>query len=213
MKPNLVIFDLDGTLVNSLPDIIAAVNETLRFYGKPEHSLEQVKENVGDGPVELVRRMFKDSSEIDIDQAVKTYVEIYEKHSGKKCTLMSGVKEVLEFLDGTPMAVVSNKISRFVDGNLTTLGIRRYFKMIVGFDSGFPQKPDPKALLHVCSTFSVKPADTAMVGDGWADVAGGNAAGIPTYAILGGFSKESKLRAQHPKHIIRRIDELIKLWS
>ena len=210
--PQLIIFDLDGTLVNSLPDIANAINETLGERGRAPLDLDAVREKVGDGPRKLVERAFPDSSPGDIDPIVRRYLEIYEKHSGRVATLMPGAQELLDSLSGRTLAVVTNKITRFAIDNLEKLGIDGRFSAILGFDCGLPVKPAPDCLLHIAAAMKIKPSGCAMVGDGLPDIGAGKAAGMLTCAILGGFGDPVELKRLEPDIAVQTMGDLIPVF-
>ena len=209
----LVIFDLDGTLIHSLPDIAGAINEILADYGRPPLALDAVKEKVGDGPRKLLERAFPDFSPDKIDSANRRYLEIYEKHSGLTATLMPGVLPLLDGLQGKPLAVVTNKVTRFAIDNLEKLGIADRFFAVLGFDCGLPVKPAPDCLLHIAEAKKIKPSRSAMVGDGLPDIGAGKAAGMLSCAILGGYGDQQQLTALQPDITVQRIDELLPVLT
>ncbi|MFH1377838.1 MAG: HAD-IA family hydrolase [Planctomycetota bacterium] len=207
--PQLIIFDLDGTLVNSLPDIANAVNETLADYQRAPLELDSVREKVGDGPRKLIERAFPDIAPDAIDSIIQRYLDIYEKHSGRVATLMPGVQELLDRLKDRTLAVVTNKVTRFAIDNLEKVGIADRFSAILGFDCGLPVKPAPDCLLHIAAAKKIKASACAMIGDGLPDVRAGKAAGMLTCAILGGFGTPEELKKLEPDIAVQTIDELI----
>lgn len=213
MKPvRLFIFDLDGTLVDSLEDITASVNFALQKLGRPVIPIAKVREFVGDGVAALLSRALGDRQEF-LDDATGIYTVHHSRHLTVRTRLYPGVAETLERFRQVPMAVVTNKPVVFSEPILEQLGIRGFFRDIIGADSGLPLKPEPDAFRKLMADLNAAPADTVVVGDGITDVRAGKAAGTVTCAVTYGFRSEEKLRAEHPDHVLHRFSELRELFS
>lgn len=213
MKPvRLLIFDLDGTLVNTLEDITASVNFTLSRLGRPPVPMDRVRQIVGDGIESLMARALGDRSEF-LRDAVGMYKVHHSRNLVVRSRLYPGVRETLEHFQAIPLAVVSNKTIDFVRPLLEELGIAGFFRVILGADSGMPLKPEPDTLLHIMTTLGIGPGRTAMVGDGTTDMKAGKAAGVTTCAATWGFRTEEQLRALGPDHVIHSLPELKTLFS
>ncbi len=184
-----VIFDLDGTLIDSVADLAAAVNHTRRTENLPPLPVKLVAEYVGEGPRLLLERAFSDLPGADIDKLLVIYKEYYQHHLMDLTTLYPGVKEGLAELHaaGIPMAVVTNKHDEAVHALLRKFDIDQYFKIIIGSGSGFPHKPDPAALLHILKTFNADFDGSWMVGDHFTDLEAGRRAGIKRALATWGF--------------------------
>ncbi|MDA8098043.1 MAG: HAD-IA family hydrolase [Nitrospiraceae bacterium] len=203
----LFIFDLDGTLVDTLEDITASVNYTLTKLGRQPLAMDQVRRFVGDGLTALLTRALGDRQEFLAD-AEGIYTVHHSRNLSVRSKLYPGVAETLEQFGSMPMAVVSNKTKDFVQPLLDNLGIGRRFRMVLGADSGLPLKPAPDALLHIMRTLGVPAEDTVMVGDGTTDIRAGKAAGIATCAVTYGFRSEAELRQAGPDQVIHAFGEL-----
>jgi phosphoglycolate phosphatase len=212
MKPiGLLIFDLDGTLVNTIEDIAASVNHTLVSLGHGPIALDSVRQYVGDGVETLMTRALA-GKEGRIDEAVNIYKEHHRRNLVVRSALYPSVRETLEHFQSLPMAVISNKTTEFVGPLLDRLDIRRYFKRVIGADSGLPLKPAPDAVQAIMAEFKTPKERTLIVGDGTADVHAGKAAGIMTCSVTYGFRSEEELRKAGPDYLIRDMSELKNLF-
>jgi len=213
MRPiGLLIFDLDGTLVNTLEDIAASVNHTLTRLGKDTIGHEVVRQNVGDGIEMLMKRSLGGLTD-RLDEAVAMYKEHHRRNLVVRSTLYPSVTETLDHFKPLPMAVISNKSLEFIRPVLDRLGIGRYFKIVIGAGPGLLPKPAPDALLKIMSTLGVPRERTVMVGDGTTDVRAGKAAGVVTCAVTYGFRSEEELRKAGPDFIIHDLGELKWLFA
>lgn len=213
MKPvGLFIFDLDGTLANTIEDITASVNYTLTRLGRKPIPLEAVRRYVGDGITMLLTRALNEETEFLRDAA-----GIYSVHQSQnlvvRTRLYPGVAETLEHFRAVPMAVITNKTRDFSEPILDQLGVRKYFRMIIGADDGLPLKPEPDSVLKVVETIGAPKDRTVIVGDGTTDMKAGKAAGIATCAVTYGFRSEEELRKAGPDDVIHDFSELKKLFS
>jgi phosphoglycolate phosphatase len=213
MKPiDLLIFDLDGTLVNTLEDIAASVNYTLSRLTRPPLPLDTVRQYVGDGvEMLLTRSLGRDAG--SLDSAVALYKEHHRRNLVVKSRLYPSVRETLEHFKSLPLSVISNKSAEFIGPLLGGLGIGRYFKLVIGADSGLLLKPAPDAVLRVLSALSVPKERAVMVGDGTSDIRAGKAAGVLTCAVTYGFRSEDELRKAGPDHVIHELSELMTLFK
>jgi len=211
MKPiSLLIFDLDGTLVDTLDDITASVNDTLERLGKEPLTRDRVRHLVGDGVEVLLARAL--AVPRAPEQAVSLYKAHHRAHLAVHSRLYPGVREALEQFSAIPLVVISNKTSEFVRPLLDRFGIGRYFADALGADSGLPLKPAPDLVLRALSRFAVPKEAAAIVGDGTTDMRAGKAAGIATCAVTYGFRSEQELRQAGPDHVLRSLNELQTLF-
>jgi phosphoglycolate phosphatase len=212
MKPvGLLIFDLDGTLVNTLEDIAASVNFTLQKLGRPVIPVDEVRRYVGDGIEMLMTRALKGRDDF-LHDAVGIYKVHHSRNLVVRSKLYPGVQETLEHFRSLPLAVISNKTMEFVKPLIERLGIAGYFRDIIGADSGLPLKPAPDALLKALAGAEVAKEAAVIVGDGTTDVRAGKAAGITTCAVTYGFRSEEELHAAGPDYIISRFSDLMTLF-
>lgn len=212
MRPvGLLLFDLDGTLVNTLEDIAASVNHTLARLGHGPIAPDAVRQYVGDGIKTLMQRSLGGRSD-RLDEAVNIYKEHHRRNLVVHSTLYPSVRETLDHFKPLPMAAISNKAQEFISPLLDRLGISGYFTAVIGADSGLPLKPAPDAVLKVMAAQGVTRERTVIVGDGTTDVRAGRAAGVITCAVTYGFRSEAELRSAGPDHILHQIGELKDLF-
>jgi phosphoglycolate phosphatase len=207
----LLIFDLDGTLVNTLEDITHSVNFTLGKLGSPLLHLDTVRQYVGDGMKMLLTRALGVHTDL-LEEAIGVYMVHQSRNLVVRSRLYPGVKETLEHFRSLPMAVVTNKTLEFSEPLLEKLGIRPHFGMVIGADAGLPIKPAPDAFQRIMKGLGIAKEYTAVVGDGTTDILAGRAAGITTCAVTYGFRSEEELRKAGPDHIIHEFPELKKLF-
>jgi phosphoglycolate phosphatase len=208
---SLLIFDLDGTLVNTLEDIAASVNYTLARLGNSPISLDAVRQYVGDGIETLMARSLGGRTG-RLDEAVVIYKDHHRRNLVVRSSLYPSVQETLEHFKSLPMAVISNKTTEFVGPLLDGLGIGPYFKLVIGADYGLPLKPAPDAVQLIMGKLDVPKERTVIVGDGTTDVRAGKAAGVITCSVTYGFRSEEDLRKTGPDYVIHELSDLKKLF-
>ncbi|MDX8514494.1 phosphoglycolate phosphatase [Mesorhizobium captivum] len=190
-----ILFDLDGTLIDSAPDITAAVNELLAGRDLAPLRVDQVKAMIGGGVTKLVERAFAASgsplSSSALEEANRAMAPIYRRHLTGLTRLMPGVREVLTHfhLNGTAMGVVTNKPQLATREILLHFHLTEYLGAIVGGDAVTHLKPAPDALLLALDQLGVEPTDTLMVGDSSSDVGAARAAGMPVILLRGGYTQ------------------------
>lgn len=209
---DLLIFDLDGTLVNTLEDIASSVDHTLSCLGKAPIGLDAVQRYVGDGIETLLIRALE-GKPADLSAAVSIYKEHHRNNLVVRSRLYPGVIETLEHFRSVPLAVISNKTTEFVRPVLEQLGIAAYFTTVIGADAGLLLKPAPDSIRRVMAVSGAPKERTVMVGDGTTDIRAGRAAGVITCAVTYGYRPEEELLQAGPDHIMRSITELMVLFS
>ena len=213
MKPKLVLFDLDGTLVDSAPDIAAALNAALAELGQPTYPLPTVTSYVGDGAAKLVERAVGPSTEVDPAVLLERFKAQYAANVCVATRPYPGIVEVLDHYAaaGTPLAVVTNKPGDLARSLLDALALTRHFADIIGDGDGFPRKPSPEIALAVCARHDASPADTLLVGDGLPDVRLARAAGCRVAAVAWGYTPREALAAESPDWIVEAPAALLTL--
>lgn len=194
-SPKAVLFDLDGTLVDSAPDIAAAVNELLDTRSLPALTVPQVTGMIGNGVEKLIERAFAAAGApltgSALQQANRDMAPIYLRHVTERTTLMAGVREMLAVLHvrGIKLGVVTNKPQAATREILLHFGLLELLKAVVGGDAVVAKKPAPDGIFLALEKCGVEPADALLVGDSAADVGAARAAGIPVVLIRGGYTQ------------------------
>ncbi|MBO0902656.1 phosphoglycolate phosphatase [Jiella sonneratiae] len=193
--PKAVLFDLDGTLVDSAPDLHAALNQTLESYGEPPFTLEAVTGMIGAGVPKLIERAYaglgKSLDAATRDRIVDRFLKIYEPRSTELTTLYSGASEVTRQLkeEGRALGVVTNKPGHATEAILRHFGLYDLMDVVVGGDAGPAKKPEPGLLLLACERLSLPPSDVLFVGDSENDVGAAKAGAIAVVVVAGGYTR------------------------
>lgn len=205
-----VIFDLDGTLLNTLDDLAEAGNHALRMLGLPTHGTEAYKSFIGNGIPNLIRRMLPENSDEALQsETLRLFSEYYALHHSDRTRPYDGIPELLERLHGRGIktAVVSNKAHGF-----SVELIRGFFGETVGpvygSGNGMPRKPDPTAVLQVMKELNVKPEETLYVGDSDVDMRTAQNAHLASCGVLWGFRSEHVLQESGAHFLARDAGEL-----
>ena len=186
-----VVFDLDGTLVDSREDLANSVNAMLRTLGLPELSLQVVTSFVGEGAERLIRRSLGPAQEHRYAEARPIWWQEYGRRKLDKTRLYDGIAEVLQAPPDL-RAVLTNKPGDFARQILRGLGVEGAFRAVVGGDEG-PRKPSPDGLLRLCARLGIQPGEALMVGDSHVDVATAKAAGVRICAVSWGLGDRASL--------------------
>jgi len=193
MPPALVIFDLDGTLIDSAADLAVAINAMLAGYGREPLSVGEVRRMVGDGVAMLVARALaaRDCEPPDPGEAERSFTRHYESNATSLTTVFPGADQALQALAaaGIPLAVCTNKPARLATDILGSLGLAKYFARVIGGDSLPFRKPDPRVVLALLETFAAGPQDALLVGDSEVDAATARAAGVPFVLMKHGYRR------------------------
>lgn len=194
----LLIFDLDGTLVDTSRDIADAINYAVEPFGVKPLSIEKVKSIVGSGITNLLGNLIliskKDSSQKTVNNAVNRFLEYYSAHLLDNTKLYPQVKETLSKLGNYKKAVISNKREILSKGVLRGLGLLGFFDVILGSDSVSERKPSPVPVLEVLKRLNMQKNETVMIGDSNFDVEAGHAAGIKAVAVTYGYRSREVLK-------------------
>jgi phosphoglycolate phosphatase len=196
-----VTIDLDGTLLDTIPDLAAASNMMLVELGRPELSLELIRTFVGKGLANLVERTLAASTGAVPDPALlERAMPIYARHythvNGRHTTIYPGVIDGLDRLRerGFPLACVTNKSGQFTLPLLELIGLSSYFSHVVCGDTLATKKPHPAPLLHACNALKIAPADMLMIGDSMNDTQAARAAGCPVFCVTYGYNEGHDVR-------------------
>ncbi|MBO4468588.1 MAG: HAD family hydrolase [Clostridia bacterium] len=208
-----VLFDLDGTLVNSLKDLADSVNFTLRQFGFAEHETEKYKMFVGDGIPKMLERALPPDCDVNVFNKVKNvFFERYSVHFADTTVPYDGMPELITALKerGIKIAVVTNKAQNMAD-KVVKNAYGDVFDVISGKREGVPGKPDPTTTLMVMDELGVKPSECVFLGDSKNDVLAGFNSGAYPVGELWGFRDENELLSNNAKFIIKTPCELLKV--
>jgi phosphoglycolate phosphatase len=214
-KPKMILIDVDGTLVDSVPDLAFCVDAMMERLGRPSRGEAAVRDWVGNGVERLVRRALigqldGEPDEADLDEALPIFLELYRKNTSGRSFLYPGIREGLDYLQGAgyPLGCVTNKAAQFTEPLLRDLGVRDYFDIVVSGDTLPRKKPDPLPLLHAAEHFGVPPRDALMVGDSVSDVQAARAAGFGIVCMSYGYNHGVDIHTAEPDAVF---DSLIEI--
>lgn len=207
-----VLFDLDGTLTDTLEDISVAMNRALRLHGLPEWPREDYRYLVGNGARVLAQRCVRERQEL-AESVRQTYQAYYQAHNLVRTRPYDGVPELLRALaaQGMKLAVLSNK------PDADTVRVVRHFfpdvpfAVVRGQREGVPVKPDPAGAVEIAAQMEISPGDFLYLGDTDVDMTCARAAGMHPVGVLWGFRTEEELRRSGAEHIIGAPDELLTI--
>ncbi|HET8706621.1 MAG TPA: phosphoglycolate phosphatase [Pseudomonadales bacterium] len=215
--PKLVVFDLDGTLIDSVPDITVAIDKMLTSRGYSAAGEENVRNWVGNGAKTLVKRALRyanvesDPGQPEFDEAFDAYQAFYKEKYCERSTVYQGVKETLDAFKAQqiPMAVATNKGKHLAQPILEAIGLAPYFETVIGGDCLPRRKPHPDALLHIAELLGVAPEQSLMVGDSKNDVGAARAAGYKVVCYKHGYNYGEDVALVAPDLLFDQMDEIV----
>ena len=214
-KPGMILIDVDGTLVDSVPDLTFCVDEMMKQLGREPWGEARVRNWVGNGVERLVERAL--TGELDgmpekaeYDAAYPIFLELYADNTSKRSRLYPGVREGLDYLTsaGYRLGCVTNKAERFTVPLLKDLGVYDDFRIVVSGDTLPYKKPHPAPLLHAAEFFQVAPDESLMVGDSISDVKAARAAGFMIACVPYGYNHGDDIRLAEPDVVIETLASL-----
>ncbi len=218
----LLIYDLDGTLIDSSRDIATAVNSALREMNLPELSVKKISSFVSSGVMNLMNGVLKEAlrqqkppdESIQIDSLLKRSVQLYRMHYAKhmldETKLYPSIRTVLEYFKNRKQAIITNKPEEFSNKILSNLKIDPYFFKVIGADQKFQKKPAPESVLEIIKLAQVDANETILIGDSGIDIETGRNAKIKTVAVTYGFSSREEIGRLNPDLIVDNLAELMK---
>jgi phosphoglycolate phosphatase len=211
-----IAFDLDGTLLDTVHELAAAVNALLSELGYPPLAMDVVGTMIGKGMANLVRRTLALATDVspaavddgELKDALARYQAHYASRLGRETRLFPGMVEGLSRLSamGIPLAVITNKATRFVRPHLARAGIERYFAVVIGGDDLPTKKPDPGPLRHVAAVFGIPASRLLMVGDSANDVEAARGAGCPVLVVPYGYREGKPVHDLQADGIVASVD-------
>jgi len=209
---DLMIFDFDGTLVNSGGDIAASVNYTLRTLRMPMMKQDEIISYIGDGVHKLMERSLGLNNQHLFDDALKIFSDYYTKHMLDTTLLCESAIEVLEHFREKKKLILTNKRKYFTVVMTDAFGISHYFDDIIGADSTPYKKPDPHLLIPLIEKFGVENRNTVVIGDGVNDIMLAKNAGVMSCALLNGLTPRNILCSLNPDFACERLSVLIEIF-
>lgn len=218
-KPEMVLIDLDGTLVDSVPDLAWCVDETMKSLNLPARGEDKVRKWVGNGVPRLIERALIDDldgypDESTYAKAAPIFMALYAKNASKRSQLYPHIKAGLTWLkeQGIRLGCVTNKDEQFTLPILKDLGIFDFFEIVICGDTLPLKKPDPAPLLHGARFFGVTPENAMMIGDSISDVKASRAAGFKIVCMSYGYNHGVDIRTANPDAVIDSFAELNSLF-
>lgn len=218
LSVKMVMIDLDGTLIDTAPDLAACANRMLQDLGRQPFPVEKVQTWIGNGVPRLVKRALTDDMSAEPESALfERALASFQKHYGEHVADLSrpypGVVEGLERLQaaGFSLACITNKAEAFTVPLLKQLDLAKYFKLVLSGDSLPKQKPDPLPLLHACRHFGITPDHGVLVGDSSNDVRAARAAAMPIICVPYGYNHGHDIRASEPDAVVDSLAEVPQL--
>lgn len=210
------IFDLDGTLANTLESMSVSANQVIEPFGYAPLPAENFKYYAGDGARTLVERVLRDAGDQDLihlEEVYQAYSAIFDQDCTYKVTVYDGMGETLEKIKsmGVKLAVLSNKPHAQTQKVISNLFGDELFDWVQGQQEGIEKKPDPSGALAIAKAFGVKPEECMYVGDTNVDMMTGNRAGMFTVGVLWGFRDRKELIEHHAHALAEKPEDLMRL--
>ncbi len=208
---HLIVFDLDGTLVDSSLDLAEATNHTLKHFGHPTKEVLQIARYVGDGARKLIERALPEGAVLELDKALPVFLDYYAENCTRNTRLYPEMDTLLHACAGIPKAVATNKPKRFTDIILKKLGLEKEFIQVECADTVSKPKPDPEMLRKIIDARNIAPMATFMLGDSSIDMKTGLAAGVVCVGATWGFRGREELERTGAHYLIDKPTDLIQL--
>lgn len=209
MTLDLLVFDLDGTLIDSKYDLLDALNYTAKQLGHSTFTDAQIPQMVGNGVRALITQAFNLTTDSPaLKEAQTIMMDYYRQNLCTRTVFYDGVLETLKSLNNVKKAVLSNKPDEFTQRIIQELGLSSLFDQVLGATNYFDRKPSGESLEHFLKELNIAPNRAMMIGDGDADVLAGKNAGMYTCAVTYGYRSKTELEILHPDYIIESFSEL-----
>lgn len=216
MNSAYIVFDLDGTLLNTKHDLAYNVNLALQDFGLPAQSLDKITSFLGSGSVDLIKKSAGEFFDLESNPGAlkEIHHKFIEYYSENLVIKTQPYPHVVEFLQrDIPAAVLTNKPLALTRGLLQHFGWEKRFDMVLGGDDNATRKPSPLGLQQILAHAQVGPERAVMVGDGLPDILCARNAQVRSVLLLSGFETEANIRAHNPDYIVSDFAEFVKLWN
>jgi phosphoglycolate phosphatase len=214
-RPGMVLIDVDGTLVDSVPDLAYCVDTMMKELGMPGRGEKRVRHWVGNGVERLVKRALVNQLDGEPDEALyaralPVFEALYRDNTSKRSRIYPGVQEALDFLQSTGVRIgcVTNKDSQFTLPLLRDLGVHDYFETVICGDMVERKKPDPQPLLQASEQLATEPQASMMIGDSMSDVNAARAAGFQIVCMSYGYNHGEDIRDYDPDAVVDSMAEI-----
>jgi len=214
-KPQMILLDLDGTLIDSVPDLAFCVDAMMEQLGWPAHGEVKVRAWVGNGMERFVRRALVGALEGEPDEALfqrayPIFMQLYAENTSQRSVVYPGVSDALDYMQavGYPLGCVTNKASSFTEILLKDLGLRDYFDLVISGDTLAKKKPDPLPLLHAARKLGARPTQSLMIGDSINDVRAARSAGFQVACVSYGYNHGRDISEAAPDLVVDSMLEL-----
>jgi phosphoglycolate phosphatase len=206
-----LIFDLDGTLIDSAPDVHFSVNCALKEMGAPTISRKEIRRAIGPGQDGFLKVVFPDGKKADVNRFISIFRTTYWEHCLDRTELFPGIRTVLSALKDKQFAIASNKPKAFVEKIAAGLNILNRFRCVVGPEDVKHVKPDPEMIVKVLKLCGCGPDRALLIGDTDKDMMAGRAAGVSVCGVRYGYGGIQELKMQEPDFLIDRAEELMDI--
>jgi len=207
----LIVYDLDGTLVDTQSDIADAVNVMLARVGASARSTDEIRRLVGSGLRDLIQHCLGTTDAARLDEGETLFKQYYHDHLADASRLYPGALELLQYFEHRVQAVLTNKPDPFATELLNQLHVTKYFSHIVPPGPRTPKKPDPTGLLTLMDALAITPHETLFIGDSAIDVETGLRAKVQTVVVAHGFADEEELARSAPSMLVKDLRALLQL--
>ena len=209
-----VIFDLDGTLIDTVEDIANSVNDVLIKFKYPTHSIDFYKENIGGGINDLIQKSLPKDHNISTESYIESLDHFYKRHLNQNTKVYPYIYEILDLLKEKeiPIAIISNKRHLFTMESVDRF-FSKYVDITIGSGNEFPLKPNPQSTQHVLSEFNAKANQSFFIGDTGYDIMTAKNADMVSLGVLWGMSDKQKLSSFDPDYLFEKPDDLFYFFQ
>jgi len=211
-KTKLVLFDLDGTLIDTAPDFLMSLNNVLSKYGKKNVTAKEIRNYISEGSSKLIKFCFKiDYGHKNFEQYKSDFLTEYKNNLNKKSRLFDGITNLLDYLDEHSImyGIVTNKFFKYTEPLVNSFPELKNIKIIICPDHVKTSKPDPEGILLACNKLNIKPEETIYLGDHPNDLRAGLSAGTKIIGCLYGYSLEKNSNELFDCHFVEEVSEII----
>jgi len=211
-KTELILFDLDGTLIDTAPDFHTSLNTMLKKYNMNEVSESDIRPHISEGTSKLIKKFFAiDEDDAEFEPLKSEFLSEYNMNKTKGCKLFDGMTSLINFMDKNNIkyGVVTNKFFKFASPIIDSFSELKNIKVIVCPDHVKISKPDPEGILLACKKLDINPLNTIYLGDHINDLKAGQAAGTKVLGCLYGYSLDEKILKSHSYNYVNNVSEII----